>query len=222
MNSEFGGIIEVNPSLFGSIVVKRAPASDSEGRYRMYGYRPAMPLLVYSMSVRSLPVAGLPANGSFVVSASYVPAFGDGMYAYGAQANSIGSVFASGTGTVTVFRSPRLAEVVWSTNPTGGDNGLFRWDGQKWAAYQPGPQRSFNSQRVFDATDPDGVFNPYLARLIGAMQSQISADNYSLLDFLDPNKAPDDYLGLLGSEFGVTVPSSEDLSVQRQAVQTSL
>ena len=233
-----GGAVAAT-TVMGQLPVSLAPANDPEGRYRAFGFRPGLPLIVYSMAIdglypgsygsgsgscsgRVLPT--IPANGSFVVPTSYVPHAGDGIYELGAASGSIGLLWIqSGYPINVIFRPPNPYEVVWfvNLNATPPDQGLFRWEGGQWKPYVTMLQRALRGMHAFEVADPDQVYD-YWGRLVGAVQVMMTGDSASILNFIDPERCPIDYLGLLGYELGNPTIEAGDNSIllREEVVET--
>ncbi|KKL20932.1 hypothetical protein LCGC14_2450530, partial [marine sediment metagenome] len=71
--------------------------------------------------------------------------------------------------------------------------------------------------RAFDFLDPDKIYD-YYARLCGATMTQWVLDNRELLDFIDPDKCPQELLPDLGKQYGLELRSDEEEAVQREKI----
>lgn len=214
------------PGLGGSILIEQAPTEDPEGIFQRTGRRPAFPLLVYAVVDDVDGFADVPDNGSFLMSAGYVPTPLDGLYEIGATPGSVGTrVVRGGLPNVTIFRAPYDNEVVrrvdLDADGAQRDRGYFRWNGTTWVAYVTMPQRALRGMRAFEQLDPESVYD-YWASLLGGLQYCLTNDAASLTYLLDANLVPDDYLGLLGSTLGVTVPKGGTIALRRQLVRTAI
>lgn len=206
------------PFLFdvgGFVNIGTPPSSDAEGRYRQTGRRPAMPLIV--RGIGAPPVPGVADGESFLVSSSYVPVSGDGLYQNGAHAGYVGTIF----GGVTIYRPPDQHEVVWYVDLDSIEHGLYRWNGSVWQPYASMPQRALSGQQLFEQLDPDGVLD-YWAKLVGGMSCQAGVDNRSLMDLFDADRCPEDYLGVFANQFGIKIPYILPVVYKRQRLRTAI
>jgi len=101
------------------------------------------------------------------------------------------------------------------------DNGLLRWNGRVWEPYKSIPERAVEGMRVFNATDPDGVYT-YYARLLGAALYGLLADSRSLTDLLEPNACPSDLLGSLTEQVGMPILIDADAAQRLRLAQTAI
>lgn len=224
--SGFTQRVPFSPMLSVEWILSAPPASDPEGIYHADGRRPAFPLLVYTLVQATSDVSLIPDNGSFIMSAAYVPLDADGLSDFGALSGGVGTkVVRDGFPTILVFRLPADNEVVRLVNLTGAgalrDGGYYRWDGSIWRGYRTMPQRAMDGMNAFASMDPDRIYD-YWGSLLGGLQYSLTVDAVSLTQLFDAETVPDEYLGLLGSMLGVSVPQDETPAVRRYLVQTAV
>jgi hypothetical protein len=214
--------------------VREVPANryTPEDRADALGYRASTPLIVQSLDIEDvsgITAAQVPENGHFAMSMSFLGGPGDPLYDQGARPGSIGTKVVDGVfGTYYVFREPLDWEVVWHVEITLDgdrvDHGLYRWQTGSdlhWAPYKSWPERALIGQRVFDALDPDKVYD-YYARLVGACMTQWNADNTKLLDFIDPDACPSEFLLYLARNLGLRLRPGETTSTRRTRIKNAI
>ena len=171
-----------------------------------------LPKLVIHSSV--LGVGGLFESGNwifddgqpFIIDPLY--AMGDQMVDYGAFPNAIGEMYSFDSSGLTVrlprFRRPKENEVVGldpANRGSHGGSGNLRWDGTAWKEYRTLPQKALDAQGVFELFDVDGVYD-YFAHLLGNLHVQHIEDTKEILNFLNPNQSPKEFLQYLAKSFG--------------------
>lgn len=222
------GRIRKGAALGGELNVTTPPETTYEGRRTALGRLPVTPLLVYAVDIQAfadIATTNVPDNGSFLMSAVYVPETGDGLKEYGARASSVGTkVVRAGRPTAYRFRYPEPCEVVWAvqanaSGATTSDLGLYRFDDEVWKPYQSVPERALLAQQAYLHLDPDGALMHY-ARLMGAVFSQIQRDGNQLAKVLSADHCPAHCLGLLAKQHGIVLDDPDDtVAAQRRRVR---
>jgi len=232
--STLGGSLYVEPdrtsinallTMGGQLQLSPLNDGSTENRYDTDGHRPLFPLLVRSVTARTYGEASVAVNyqagEAVVIPADYIPTDGDGLKRYGARADMVGVMQASGA---WVFRYPELSEVVWliPITPAGvpSDGGLYRWKAPRWFPWVSAFERTIVDMRVFDALDRDGVYK-YLARLLSAYTARTQHDNRAVLDVRGALSAPTAVLNRLAQTYNhVDVPDLRSgTALSQRAVQ---
>lgn len=222
------GSIEISPGLLGTIRVSRANRYTPEDRKEVLGYRPSLPLLVNSLTVKTvadITAANVAEEGHFVISPLFTGGPGDTLYDQGAKPGSIGTRTLRDAVPIYVFRVPYENEVVWYVVIDGNGDvtelGFHRWDGETWQPYKTWPERALEGMRAFEVLDPDRIWE-YYARVIGATFTQWMVDARAMLDFLDPDRCPAELLSELAGNFGLSLDATEQEEVQRQKIKDAI
>ena len=218
--------------LFGGLPVDAIGAFTPEDRARLLGFRPSVPLLIHvtdALLPADVTAGNVPLDGHFLVSVNFIPVGGDPFTDNGATPGAIGTrAIVSTGGEVLTFRPPLPNEIVWNieidANDVRTEKGFLRFSEDSpatWKPYQTMPERWLNGQRVFDALDPDKVYDFY-AKLVGATFSEWTLDNISLLDLIDPKTCPEDFLDLLAKQFDLTLVFADAVAVKRQRIKNAI
>lgn len=229
----------------GRFAVDPRFVSTPEGRYRKDGRRPALPLIVYAINIRSefdatTPQAEIPNNGHFLVSPEFNRWHDPSFFAAGAAKNYIGTYVVPETNPPYYsFREPFEGEVVWYVNVTldaknlinAGtalytegqvtDRRLMRYANGAWSPYRSQAERSIEGDIANDVLDPDQI-NTYYARLVGAVQGQLAIDSQQVRSMLDTRSVPGRFLEYLADNLGFRFRDTSDPATQRRRLQAAV
>ena len=218
--------IEATANLIGTIRYVLGPGNDPESRARALGYRSSHVLIVHAIETThpdDLTAANLQTGDSFLVSASYTGSPGDPFFDAGAKAGSVGLIAEDASATqFYIFREPIEKEVVWYVQRGSLiDVALYRWESEAWIKYTSMPQRALAAMRIFEQLDPDGVYD-YYAKIMGSAYWEWSYDSEFLLNFIDPQKCPAEFLPELARQFGLAVEHGEAEAVRRRRIELAI
>jgi len=222
----YAATIDAEANLLGAIRYEIGPGNDPESRARALGYRSSHVLIVHAIEAThpdDLTAANLQTGDSFLVSAAYVGSPGDPFFDAGAKAGSLG-IIAENASSVQyyIFREPIEKEVVWYVQRGSlVEIGLYRWESEAWLKYSSLPQRAFAALRIFEQLDPDNVYD-YYAKIMGSAYWEWSYDSEYLLNFIDPQKCPAEFLPELARQFGLAVEHGESEAVRRQRIELAI
>jgi hypothetical protein len=215
------GII-VRTYLGGSFLITRQESVSLDNDYYLSGVRPTTPLLVKSINAISVSqVSSLNNGDAFIVDASFDALPGNAFYDAGAKAGYIGYYKRPGYPGDVVFRKPDDWETVYFMD----DGKLYRYNvnrdtgARSWGEYRSMPQRALDGMQVFNAFDPDRVYD-YIATIIGGYLGQLQADARQSRQIRDPDLVPRSYLPAALENIGATIDPSVGALGDAAAEQT--
>ncbi len=214
------GPLFVQVTMRGTQIGSTAAQINADAAYREAGHLPYFPDTIYALNVDSADdVADIDFGLAFLMSGSFVGVSGNLFYESGANANFIGFKLGSAAVPRYVFRAPRQWEVIWSIP----DSNVYRYELNRdtgmwsWSVYRTLPQRYLDSVQAFNLFDPDKIYD-YYAKIVGAVQGQLSMDNASFARLRNPNFVPAALIPVAARAVGARFDASLDVAKQRAAL----
>lgn len=224
------GDVTASAFLLGGLSITLFPELDPDILAAVTGVRPCFPALIYRDNVSHVGNLYAPDGSTprielyqaFRMSATYDAPPGDQLAAFGARPGSIGMrVMADldGNGVeeeAILFRRPERNEVVALIV----DGSVERWDAEleEWLPFRTMPQRALDGVRAFEILDPQGIYD-YYARIVGLKYAALARDTRLILDFIDPDLCPIEFLPLLAANFGADVAADQPEATQREILR---
>lgn len=224
------GDVTASAFLSGSLRFTLFPELDPDVLAKVTGIRPCFPLLIYQDNVSHIGnlfeadgiTPRLPLYQAFRMSATYSAPPGDQLAVFGARPGSIGMrvlIDLDGDGIeeeAILFRRPLEIEVVALLDDAKSE----KWNAvsETWGPFRTMPQRALDGVRAFEILDPDGIYD-YYARVVGLKYAQLARDSRLILDFIDPDLCPIEFLPLLAQNFGADIAADQPEATQREILR---
>ncbi len=209
--------------LGGALVASLSEVASEDAEFATTGKRRMLPLIAYAVDARSTAdTASVPFGKPFTIAGDF-PYTSGLFYESGAAPGFVGFKLGTAAHPVYVFRAPVPNEVLW----VAATNSLIRYtvDRQSgkaaWKSYRSWPQRALDGMQVFNSFDPDGVYN-YYGTMLGAMMAQLQRDNAIIMDMLNAEKCPQEYLAALATTFDAEFDAADPEITQRVNVLAAI
>jgi len=221
------GEITAAAFLDGELALRLFPELSATPLLDATGMRPCFPLLIHQDEVSHIGdlhelngvTPRLALLQAFRMSSDYAAPPGDELAIRGATPDSIGmrveTDLGNGVEEVILFRRPRENEVVALLDNAQSE----RWDGLEWVRDVSIPERALGGMRVFEVADSEKIYD-YYARLLGLKYAKLASDTRDLLDLVDPNLCPPEFLPLLAENTGADISADQPVETQREILRS--
>jgi phage tail P2-like protein len=221
------GEITAAAFLDGDLTIRLFPSLSATPILDATGVRPCFPLLIWQDDVSHIGdlfepdgvTPRLQLYQAFRMSSTYTFPLGGELAIRGATPDAIGMRvevdLGNGIEEEILFRRPLENEIVALLDNATAE----RWNGLEWLSHTSIPERALGGVRVFEITDSEGIYD-YYARLLGLKYAKLQDDTKRILDLVDPNLCPVDFLPLLAENFGADLVADASEETQREILRS--